>query len=143
VNKADFDAVVLGWAMGLDPDIYQIFHSSQTGPFQLNFVGYANPRADELMVRIRQEYDDARQVAMARELHRVIAQDQPYTFLYVRKGLSLMDGKIVRLVRGPDGAPQHLPFVPNKLGRIGFHFKEWVKTPTPVLPPYRPELSQG
>ena len=143
VNKADFDAVVLGWAMGLDPDLYQIFHSSQTGPFQLNFVGYGNPRADELMVRIRQEYDHSRQIAMARELHRLITQDQPYTFLYVRKSLALMDGKIVRMVRGPDGTPQYLPFVPNKLGRIGFHFKEWVKTPTPALPPYRPELSPG
>ncbi len=143
VNKADFDAVVLGWSMGLDPDLYQIFHSSQTGPFQLNFVGYGNPRADELMVRIRQEYDHSRQIAMARELHRLIAQDQPYTFLYVRKSLALMDGKIVRMVRGPDGTPQYLPFVPNKLGRIGFHFKEWVKTPTPALPPYRPELSPG
>lgn len=143
VNKADFDAVVLGWAMGLDPDIYQIFHSSQTGPFQLNFVGYANPRADELMLRIRQEYDHPRQVAMARELHRLIGQDQPYTFLYVRKSLVLLDGKIVRMVQGPDGAPRYLPFVPNKLGRIGFHFKEWVKTPVPVLPPHRPELAQG
>ena len=43
VNKLDFDAVVLGWAMGLDADIYQIFHSSQAGPQQLNFVGLREP----------------------------------------------------------------------------------------------------
>ncbi len=141
VDKGDFDAVVLGWSMGLDPDLYQIFHSSQTGQFQLNFVGYQNSKADELMVRIRQEYHYARQLAMARELHRLIAEDQPYTFLYVRRSLSLMDAKIVRMVPGPDGRPQYLPFTPNKLGRIGFHFKEWVKTPVPVLPPYRPEIS--
>jgi ABC-type transport system substrate-binding protein len=143
VDKGDFDAIVLGWSMGLDPDIYQIFHSSQSGHFQLNFVGYRNPRADELMVRIRQEYDEARQVAMARELHQLIAEDQPYTFLYVRRALSLMDAKIVRMVPGPDGGPRYLPFTPDKLGRLGFHFKEWVKTPRPVLPPYRPERSQG
>jgi ABC-type transport system substrate-binding protein len=143
VDKGDFDALVLGWSMGLDPDIYQIFHSSQSGHFQLNFVDYRNPRADELMVRIRQEYDEARQVAMARELHHLIADDQPYTFLYVRRALSLMDAKIVRMVPGPDGAPRYLPFTPDRLGRLGFHFREWVKTPTPVLPPYRPELSQG
>ncbi len=142
VNKLDFDAVVLGWSMGLDPDIYQIFHSSQTGPQQLNFVGYANPRADELMVRIRREYDPARQTAMARELHRLIAHDQPYTFLYVRRVLSLLDAKIVRMVREPDGTPEYLPFTPNRLGRIGFHFNQWIKTPRPVLPPYRPELSE-
>lgn len=143
VDKGDFDALVLGWSMGLDPDIYQLFHSSQTGHFQLNFVGYRNPRADELMVRIRQEYDEARQTAMARELHRVIAADQPYTFLYVRRALSLLDGKIVRLVRGPDGQPRYQPFLPDRLGRVGFHFNEWIKTPTPVLPPYRPQLSAG
>ena len=141
VDKGDFDAVVLGWSMGLDPDIYQIFHSSQTGHFQLNFVGYRNPRADELMVRIRREYNQARQTAMARELYRLIAEDQPYTFLYVRRVLSLMDAKIVRMVRGPDGAPRYLPFAPDKLGRLGFHLNEWVKTPVPVLPAYRPELS--
>jgi ABC-type transport system substrate-binding protein len=141
VDKGDFDALVLGWSMGLDPDIYQIFHSSQTGHFQLNFVGYRNPRADELMLRIRQEYDEARQTAMARELHTLIATDQPYTFLYVRRGLSLLDGKIVRMVPGLDGQPRYLPFVPDRLGRLGFHFNEWLKTPAPVLPPYRPELS--
>src|SRR5262249_61848712 len=100
IDKGDFDAVVLGWAMDLNADIFQLFHSSQTGHFQLNFVGYRNPEADDLMIRIRQEYDDARQTAMARALHRLIAQDQPYTFLYVRRVLSLMDGKIVRMLRG-------------------------------------------
>jgi ABC-type transport system substrate-binding protein len=143
VNKGDFDALVLGWAMGLDPDIYQIFHSSQTGDFQLNFVGYRNARADELMVRVRREYDPARQVEMARELHRLIAAEQPYTFLYVRRALSLIDGKVVRMRRAADGAPTYLPFAPDKLGRLGHYFREWVKTPSPVLPPYRPELSQG
>jgi ABC-type transport system substrate-binding protein len=143
VNKGDFDAIVLGWAMGLDPDIYQIFHSSQTGDFQLNFVGYRNARADELMVRVRREYDAPRQVEMARELHRLVAAEQPYTFLYVRRALSLIDGKVVRMRRGADGAPAYLPFAPDKLGRLGHYFREWVKTPAPVLPPYRPELTQG
>ena len=143
VDKGDFDAVVLGWSMDLNADLYQIFHSSQTGHFQLNFGGYRNPRADELMVRIRREYTEARQVVMARELHRLIAGDQPYTFLYVRRVLSLMDAKIVRMVPGPDGKPRYLAFTPNKLGQIGFHFNEWIKTPAPVLPPYRPELSPG
>jgi ABC-type transport system substrate-binding protein len=113
------------------------------GPQQLNFVGYENPRADELMVRIRREYDPTRQTAMARELHRLIARDQPYTFLYVRRSLALLDGKIVRMVRRPDGTAEYLPFTPNRLGRIGFHFNQWLKTPRPVLPPYRPEFAQG
>jgi ABC-type transport system substrate-binding protein len=126
--------------MDLNPDLYQLFHSSQTDHFQLNFVGYRNPKADDLMIRIRQEYDEARQTAMARELHRLIAQDQPYTFLYVRRVLALMDGKIVRAVPGPDGQPRYLPFQVNRLGSVGFDFNRWLKTPAPVLPPHRSEL---
>ncbi|MGH7372262.1 MAG: ABC transporter substrate-binding protein, partial [Candidatus Methylomirabilales bacterium] len=133
VDKGDFDALILGWSMGLDADIYQIFHSSQTSHFQLNFVGYANPEADALMVRIRQEYNHERQVAMARRLHRLIAADQPYTFLFVGKGLTLLDRKLVRMVEGADGTPPYLPIVPDKLGGIKFHFNQWVKTAEPVL----------
>ncbi|MBW8005437.1 MAG: peptide ABC transporter substrate-binding protein [candidate division NC10 bacterium] len=133
VDKGDFDALILGWAMGLDADLYQIFHSSQTGHFQLNFVGYKNPRSDALMVRIRQEYNHERQVAMARDLHRLIAQDQPYTFLFVRKSVMLLDRKVVRMVRDGDDTPRYLPIVPDKLGGITFHFNQWLKTAQPVL----------
>jgi ABC-type transport system substrate-binding protein len=135
VDKGDFDAVVLGWSMGLDADIYQIFHSSQTGHFQLNFVGYKNPRADDLMVRIRQEYNYERQVAMARELHRLIAEDQPYTFLYVGKWTALFDRKITRLVGGPDGTPRYAQIVTTKLGSPKFHFTQWIKVPRPLAGP--------
>lgn len=133
VDKGDFDALILGWRMGLDADIYQIFHSSQTGHFQLNFVGYLNSEADELMIRIRREYNHERQVDMARELHRLIARDQPYTFLFVGKGLALLDRKIVRMALESDGTARYLPIVPDKLGGIKFHFTQWVKTPRPVL----------
>ncbi len=133
VDKGDFDALILGWAMGLDADLYQIFHSSQTGHFQLNFVGYKNPKSDALMVRIRQEYNHERQVAMARDLHRLIAQDQPYTFLFVRKSVMLLDRKVVRMVRDGDDTPRYLPIVPDKLGGITFHFNQWLKTAQPIL----------
>ncbi len=133
VDKGDFDALILGWSMGLDADLYQIFHSSQTGHFQLNFVGYKNPEADALMIRIRQEYNHEQQVAMARDLHRLIAQDQPYTFLFVGKALVLLDRKVIRMVGDGDAAPRYLPIVPDKLGGIKFHFNQWVKTSEPVL----------
>jgi ABC-type transport system substrate-binding protein len=131
VNKLDFDAVVLGWTTPLDPDLFQLFHSSQTGPFQLNFAGYANPRADELLLRIRQEYDHQRQVALGRELHRLVAEDQPYTFLYVPRTTTLLDRKLVRVVGERDGQPVVAPIVPDRVGGIKFHFTQWTKLPQP------------
>ena len=127
INTGDFDATVLGWSMGIDPDLYQIWHSSQAGPQQLNFVGYNNPHADELIVRIRQEYDRDQQRALAHELHRTIHEDQPYTFLYAAKGTRILDKKIVIVERQPDGTEQYKKIYPLKSGSIQFYFNKWRK----------------
>jgi ABC-type transport system substrate-binding protein len=95
VNKLDFDALILGWSMGIEPDLYQIWHSSQTQPNQLNFVGFRNEEADDLIIKIRQEYDHDKQVAYCHRLHEIIAQEQPYTFLYVGKWTAILDKRIV------------------------------------------------
>ncbi|MCK5504396.1 MAG: peptide ABC transporter substrate-binding protein, partial [Thermodesulfovibrionia bacterium] len=81
VEVGKFDALILGWSMGIDPDLYQIWHSSQTKPQQLNFVGFKNQEADSLIIKIRQEYDHNKQVEYCHQLHRIIADEQPYTFL--------------------------------------------------------------
>ena len=127
VNPLKFDAVVLGWSMGTDPDLYQLWHSSQTGPNQLNFVGYQNTEADRLIVAIRQEYDKEKQIEMTRELHRLIAEEQPYTFLYVSKATRLLDKKIVIVNRQPDGSEKYVKIYPIKGGEINYYFNKWKK----------------
>jgi ABC-type transport system substrate-binding protein len=127
INTGSFDATVLGWSMGIDPDIYQIFHSSQGGPQQLNFVGYNNPKADDLILRIRQEYDRDRQRELTYELHRVIAEDQPYTFLFVGLATRVLDKKIVIVERTPDGKERYVKIFPTKGGNITYYFNKWRK----------------
>lgn len=129
VNQLDFDALILGWSMGIDPDLYQIWHSSQTHKFQLNFAGFSDPEADDLIVKIRREYDHQRQVAYCRRLHEIIAGAQPYTFLYVRRETAVLDKRIVRKVRSDDGRWETLPIVPTKIGDYKYHFNQWVKLP--------------
>ncbi len=127
INKLDFDAVVLGWSMGIDPDLYQIWHSSQIGPHQLNFAGYRNPEADDLIIRIRQEYDFDRKVALCHRLHAIIAGDQPYTFLYVGKWTAVLDKRIVIQENGPEGKHRYRPIQPTRTGNYMFYFNQWVK----------------
>ena len=127
VNTGSFDAVVLGWSMGIDPDLYQIFHSSQAGPQQLNFVGYTSAEADALIVRIRQEYDLDQQRALAHRLHQVIADDQPYTFLYVGLATRVLDKKIVLVERATDGRERYEKIYPTKSGSIAFYVTKWRK----------------
>ncbi len=129
VNALKYDALVLGWSMGIDPDLYQIWHSSQAGPRQLNFVGYKNEEADRLITRIRREYDRTKQITMARELHRMIAHDQPYTFLYVAKSTQLLDKKIVIVEAEEGGEKRYERIYPTKDGRIRYYFNKWKKLP--------------
>ncbi len=97
------------------------------GPQQLNFVGYKNPRADELIVRIRQEYNRDRQEQLTHELHRLIHEDQPYTFLYAPLSTRVLDKKIVLVEKGPDGKEQFKKIYPTKSGDITFYFHKWRK----------------
>jgi len=123
INTGDFDAVILGWSMGVDPDLYQIWHSSQSGPNQLNFVGYQNPETDELIIRIRREYNLATQKELTHRLHRIIADDQPYTFLYAGLGTQVLDKKIV--MAEDDGSYSKIR--PTKSGSVFFYFNRWRK----------------
>ena len=106
VDKADFDAVILGWVMAVDPDLFQIWHSSQTNPYQLNFVGFKNQRADDLIIKIRQEYNHEKRVRQCHLLHEIIAFEQPYTFLYVDKWTAVLDRRIVVKTVDASGPPE-------------------------------------
>ena len=127
VNKLDFDALVLGWSMGIDPDLYQIWHSSQTGPQQLNFVGYRNQKADELIIKIRQEYNHDRLVDYCHQLHALIAHDQPCTFLYVPKWTAVLDKRIVLRSVDAQGHDVYRRITPTKTGNYMFYFNQWIK----------------
>jgi ABC-type transport system substrate-binding protein len=129
VNKLDFDALILGWSMGIEPDLYQIWHSSQTNPYQLNFVGFKNEEADDLIIKIRQEYDHERQVAYCHRLHEIIAREQPYTFLYVSKWTAVLDKKIVIKEVNAEGKVTYKKITPTKTGNFMFYFNRWIKLP--------------
>lgn len=127
VDKADFDAIILGWSMGIEPDLYQIWHSSQTDPYELNFVGFRNSETDDLIIKIRQEYDHDSQVEYCHRLHEIIAGEQPYTFLYVTKWTAVLDRRIVIKDGNAEGVGQYRKITPTKTGNFMFYFNKWVK----------------
>jgi ABC-type transport system substrate-binding protein len=129
VDKADFDALVLGWSMGIEPDLYEVFHSSQTNPYQLNFVGFKNEEADDLIIKVRREYNHEKQVEYCHRLHEIIATEQPYSFLYVAKWTAVLDKKIVIKGTDPEGKVVYKKITPTKTGSYTFHFNKWIKLP--------------
>ncbi|MBA3471411.1 MAG: peptide ABC transporter substrate-binding protein [Herpetosiphonaceae bacterium] len=56
LNNREFTLALHGWAnLGSDPDVYELWHSSQVG--EANFAGLEDPELDELLVRGRQTSD--------------------------------------------------------------------------------------
>lgn len=128
VNKGEFDAVVLGWALGQGFDQFQIWHSSQTGPERLNMVGYKSREADRLLEAVREEFDRDTIIAMCGELQQLIYDDQPYLFLFVPEGTSVMWKDAYRVRRpGPEGRWIDEPVRMTKAGWS--HYLEWFYRP--------------
>lgn len=111
INKRKFDATLLGWTIPLDPDIYDVWHSSKTAPEELNFVSYKNKEVDELLEKGRGTFDQEARKKCYDRIQEILAEEQPYTFLYVPDALPIIDARI----RGVEPAP---------LG-IGHNFIKW------------------
>ena len=129
VNKGEFDAIVLGWGLGNDFDQYGIWHSSQTHPEELNFIGYKNEKVDHLLTDLRQEYSRPQIMKLAGELQRTIYGDQPYLFLFVPEGTSVMWKGSYR-IRRPGPKPGEWIDSPVTLTKAGWDYDmEWFYRP--------------
>ncbi len=83
LNPRKFDAVISGWTISADPDCYSIWHSSQMGEHQFNFISYKNARLDELLIEGRHTLDQKKRQKIYWQIHSILNDEQPYTFLYV------------------------------------------------------------
>jgi len=108
IDKGRFEAVLLGWTIGQDPDLYDVWHSSKTGPKELNFVGYKNPELDRLIVEGRGTFDTEKRRACYYQIQEILAQDQPYTFLYVPDALPVVTSRVKGIEPAPAGIMHNL-----------------------------------
>ncbi len=109
IDTRDFDAVLLAWQLGLDPDEYAIWDSSQRGPGGLNFIGFDDPACDRLLEEGRTTFDPARRIAIYRAFHRRLAALQPVAFLYCPDDLSAVSLKFQGLLETPTGYDWYWP----------------------------------
>lgn len=102
ITVKHFDACILGWALSVDPDAYEIWHSSQIEK-GFNTISYANPEVDRLLEEGRKEYDIEKRRVIYWRIHELIAEDQPYTFLYVPLGISALQKKFFIMDKDEQG----------------------------------------
>ena len=129
ISSGNFEAAITGLSMGIDPDLYPIYHSSQTGPNQLNFTHLKNEKADKLMELIRRTLNKERQIEYAHQLQKVIYEDQPYTFLYVSKWYAALNKQIVIADRNDQKNIIYSPVKQAPSGDMSYYFNKWVKLP--------------
>ncbi len=98
IKTGDFDVVVLGWSLGLDPDQYSIWHSSQQGGDKFNFIGYGNPVVDKLLEQGRTELDPAKRQIIYHQFAKVLLEDSPVIYLSAGYGLSAIHKRVKGIV---------------------------------------------
>jgi peptide/nickel transport system substrate-binding protein len=101
IDKRNFEVVLLGWSLGQDPDIFDVWHSSKTGKKELNFIGFKNAEVDRLIVEGRGTFDQEQRKSSYWRIQEILAEEQPYTFLYVPDALPVVSARI----RGIEPAP--------------------------------------
>ncbi len=107
-SPKDFEAVLMGWSLGLDPDAYSIWHSSQS-PRGFNFVNYSNPEVDQLLQQGRTTMDKEKRKQIYAKIWQLIADDQPYIFLWYPKAVIGIKERVGGLSQpGPAGLFLHL-----------------------------------
>ncbi len=103
VDKRNFQALILGWTMPIDPDCYNVWHSEAIKEGGLNFIGYNNPEVDKLIEAARGTYDLDERAKCYRKIHAILAEEQPYTFLYFPYALPAVNKRFKGIIPAPAG----------------------------------------
>jgi len=121
INNRIFDAVLMAWAIPPEPDPYSVWHSSKTAAQEQNFISYKNSEVDELLQNGRNTFNIEERKRAYFRLQEILAEEQPYIFLFVPDSLPILDGRI----RGIDAAPAGIDhnfikwYIPKSCQKLG------------------------
>ncbi len=118
IDKKNFQAVILGWTLPVDPDPDPVWHSEAMRPGGLNFVSYSNKRVDELIEEGRRQFDPEKRKKIYNEIHLLISEDAPYTFLFFPYATPAINKRFHGIEPAPAG--------------IGYNFIDWYVDPKEV-----------
>jgi peptide/nickel transport system substrate-binding protein len=114
VNRGDYDAVVMRWAIPTDLDLAFAFHTDSIAQAS-NIFAYSNPELDRLLEACRSAPDPETLATHLHAVQRAIHRDQPMTFLYESQDIAAVNQRV-------QGAQ------PNALRRL-WRAQEWWLAP--------------
>ena len=103
LDVAKFEAYLLGWSLGVDPDCYLFFHSecgvNEEGQLVgFNDVEFKNEELDRLLEEGRKELDQEKRKEIYKEVQAIVNDQLPYVFLYSRNNVQAMNKRIQGVV---------------------------------------------
>lgn len=111
VDRKNFEAILLGWTVPREPDLFDVWHSSKTKEGEFNFIGYKNDEVDRLLLEGRRDFDQRQRQKIYRRVQEILYDEQPYMFLFYSESLSILHKRF----RGVEPAP----------AGIGYNFIDW------------------
>jgi len=108
LTNRDFDATTLSWAIPPDSDPFQLWHSSAVDAGS-NYPGIAMDELDRFIEEARLEFDRDKRGEIHKEVHAILHEQQPYTFLWNRNELVVISNRFQNV----------------KVYPLGLHYVEW------------------
>ncbi len=97
----DFDIIFASWVFDDSADISSLFHSGEIGAWKNNFGGYSNPEVDGLINESKLTLDHEKRRTINRKLHALLAEENPYTFLWTLTNYAAYRDKVRRVAIHP------------------------------------------
>lgn len=82
IRSRNFEALFYGQIVGLDPDSYAFWHSSQSGSAGVNISDYANKEVDQLLEDARLTSDIEQRKEKYKRFQQLVAEEAPAIFMY-------------------------------------------------------------
>ncbi|HEB29710.1 MAG TPA: hypothetical protein ENI15_02400 [Spirochaetes bacterium] len=93
----DFDIIYADWLFDDSFDISSLFHSREIGRGKNNFGSYKNPEVDALLDESRTTLDIEKRRTIYKNLHKILAADMPYTYLWTLTNYAAYNRKLRRV----------------------------------------------
>lgn len=97
----DFDAIVVGWSLTADPDMYSIWDSNSTHTGENNAIQYKNSDLDKAIDDSRTHCGQADRKDAFKRANQILNDEQPYNFGFAQNILLGVNRKIEGITPGP------------------------------------------
>ena len=109
LDKHNFEAVIMAWTVPVEPDLYDVWHSSKTREGELNYISYKNEEVDKLIDDGRFTLDREKRKMAYDRIQEIFYEEVPYVFLYVPDALPVISSRIIGPEVHPAGIGKNLP----------------------------------